>query len=502
MNSETETTVANRDHRKEVTDLIVKMLEDGVAPWQKPWESPGVPMNPTTGREYRGGNAIHLMATGLVHGYDDPRWMTYKQAAENGWQVRKGEKGTHIEFWEAKAAAAEASPGPNSAANGEQREKTEGRRLIHRVYTVFNAKQIEGIHAYERPSRTEFEVVQSGERVLANSGAAIAHDQRDSAFYDRRSDSIHLPPKDAFSDAPGYYGTALHELAHWTGHSSRLNRNTLNDSYRFGDLNYAKEELRAELASVFIAAQLGITHDPANHAAYVSSWIKALKDDKHEIFKAAHDASAAADYVIRLERGISKAEALEVSDVTTDPVRDETEELQVDREAVPATDQTANSAASVQGDPRENSRFVSRFENGTGTVALHDKRIGADQHMPVASEAGRDGVDGTTENRRSESRGSLAASFAAAKVIAATSLGDSAKTFVAQTQSGTYRGEIIGETHLHVIQRLSAQSAIAHMKQLLERTPEVGTTATISYSNEKASIRQWHEHARSHGLTR
>src|SRR5579885_1179217 len=98
---------AKRDHRQEVTDSIVKMLEDGVAPWQKPWESAGMPFNPTTDKAYRGGNAIHLMATGLARGYEDPRWMTYKQAAENGWQVRKGEKGTHIEFWEVKAKAQE-----------------------------------------------------------------------------------------------------------------------------------------------------------------------------------------------------------------------------------------------------------------------------------------------------------------------------------------------------------------------------------------------------------
>jgi len=94
---------ARRDHRQEVTDSIIKMLEDGVAPWQKPWESAGMPFNPTTDKAYRGGNAVHLMATGLSRGYEDPRWMTYKQAAENGWQVRKGEKGTHIEFWELKA---------------------------------------------------------------------------------------------------------------------------------------------------------------------------------------------------------------------------------------------------------------------------------------------------------------------------------------------------------------------------------------------------------------
>ncbi len=152
MTSTAEATVAKRDHRQEVTDLIVKMLEEGVAPWQKPWQSSGVPMNPTTGREYRGGNAVHLMAMGLARGYDDPRWMTYKQATENGWQVRKGEKGTHIEFWEAKTTSSEKSSGVDSTGDREHHEETGRRRLIHRVYTVFNAKQIEGIPAYERRS--------------------------------------------------------------------------------------------------------------------------------------------------------------------------------------------------------------------------------------------------------------------------------------------------------------------------------------------------------------
>ena len=168
--------------------------------------------------------------------------------------------------------------------------------------------------------------------------------ERDTAFYNRKTDSIHLPLKDAFKSEQGYYGTALHELAHWTGHPSRLNRPTLTDSYRFGDLNYAKEELRAELASVFIAAEVGIPHNPANHAAYVGSWIKVLKDDKNEIFRAAHDASTASDFVLNLEREISKAEALEASDLAQpDRIRDEIETLENDRDTAPSNDVAARS---------------------------------------------------------------------------------------------------------------------------------------------------------------
>ena len=307
---------ARRDFRQEVTDRIIEMLETGVAPWQKPWNSTDasldMPMNPTTGKAYRGGNAIHLMATGLQHGYGDPRWMTYRQAAGLAWQVRKGEKGTQIEFWEVKAERdTRSEPVRDRDSDGQQSpeepDDRRGNRLIHRVYTVFNAKQIEGIPEWTAKQWTAFEVVESAEQILQNSGATIRHDQADSAFYNRFADSIHLPPMHAFNDAAGYYGTALHELAHWSGHPTRLNRATLTDSYRFGDISYAKEELRAELASVFLAAERGIPHDPEQHAAYVSSWISVLKQDKNEIFRAAHDASRAADFLLAFERDRSIA---------------------------------------------------------------------------------------------------------------------------------------------------------------------------------------------------
>jgi antirestriction protein ArdC len=211
---------AKRDFRREVTDRIINMLETGVAPWQKPWNpaetSSGMPMNPTTGKSYRGGNAIHLLATALLRGYVDPRWMTYRQAAGLGWQVRRGEKGTQIEFWDVKNGPKPGSEPIPAASDGEQAEHREN-RLIHRVYTVFNAKQIEDIPEWMPTQRRVFEVVEAGERILKNSGAIILHDQADRAFYNRAADNIHLPPIHAFQDAAGYYGTALHELAHNAG---------------------------------------------------------------------------------------------------------------------------------------------------------------------------------------------------------------------------------------------------------------------------------------------
>src|SRR5579872_42203 len=202
-----------RDFRQEVTDQIIQMLDSGTAPWQKPWKAGSLemPFNPTTQNAYRGGNAIHLMSAGLQGGSDDPRWLTYKQAAENGWQVRKGEKGTQVEYWEYPARQEDAKEKTDSPADNPEGKE---RRPIHRVYSVFNGKQINGMPPYERKEHPEWEVVQSGEQILQNSGAKILHDRNDDAFYNRLHDVVHLPPKTAFPKSADYYGTALHELGH------------------------------------------------------------------------------------------------------------------------------------------------------------------------------------------------------------------------------------------------------------------------------------------------
>jgi antirestriction protein ArdC len=451
-----------RDHRQEVTDSIISLLEEGVAPWQKPWEGIGIPMNPTTDKAYRGGNAVQLMATALQRGYDDPRWMTYKQASENEWQVKKGERGTRIEFWEVKSASDEkVEPSHPPTETG---EKTE-RRFIHKIYTVFNAQQIDGIPPPLPKARTPFEAIEAGERILASSGANIRHDQSDRCFYNRSTDSIHLTPKETFKHGPAYYGTALHELSHWTGHPSRLNRSTLNESYRFGDPAYAREELRAELASLFVAAETGIPHDPASHAAYVGSWVDALRKDKNEIFRAAHDASAAADFVLSLDR-----------------------------------ERANNAEQKTQSQPeRENSRFAARLEPGSGTVAVHDKRFGNDHHTPVDQTA-EFSADG--RRYRNSDRGELKESFQEARALAIKELGQEARTFVAQTQSGIYCGKIIGETDHHLVQRLSGQTAIAHLKELVGDTAEMNSNVAISYQANKARLREIPERSRTAELAR
>ena len=298
---------SKRDLRQEVTDQIIRAMEQGTAPWQKPWQA-GVlelPFNPVSGKSYRGGNVVQLMVVASSKGYDDPRWLTYHQTQENGWQVRRGEKGAQVEFWQ--------FPNSVSKPDGDgkhQTVKSERDSFIYRAYTVFNAKQIDGIPAHTPKVRQEWEVLQSAEAILRNSGALISHDQSNQALYNRRTDSIHLPPKAAFKTAGDYFGTALHELSHWAGAPNRLNRETLNESYRFGDLNYAREELRAELASVFLMAERGIPHNPERHAAYLNSWLESLRSDKHEIFRAARDAHKAADLLLQLELHQSLDKAL------------------------------------------------------------------------------------------------------------------------------------------------------------------------------------------------
>jgi antirestriction protein ArdC len=401
------------------------------------------------------------MAVGTRRGFDDPRWLTYKQAAANGWQVRAGEKGTQIEFWQFGEEAKQSTSTQGEAERDSNNSDYRG--PLRRVFTVFNAKQIDGISPYVPKERAEWEVIETGESILKNSAAKIVHDQDDRAFYSRSADRIHLPPDAAFKNAGDYYGTALHELAHWSGHPDRLNRQTLNESYRFGDPNYAKEELRAELTSVFLAAERGIPHNPEQHAAYVHSWIKALSEDKNEIFRAAKDAHRAADYLLDLERG---------------------KQLRT-----------------------ETSEHVASFERAAGAVALTEKETATEHREPVASRGvakieAEKMLDGEVDGRRPPSEQALKESFAAAEVAARELMGGKAKTYPADTDSGKYRGEVLGETEHHVIQKVSGKSAVAHEKHLLPSAAGVAQNVLISYSNQVAQLKPNQERQSSHAMAR
>lgn len=287
---------AREDYREALTAKLIAELEAGTAPWQKPWaDRHALPYNATTDKPYRGVNSLYLSITEMQRGYDDPRWATYRQAQEAGWQVRKGEKGTGIEYWK-HTETVEVLDDSGRPATREVR--LERPRVFYA--TVFNAKQMDGVPSLESTRKSyEWDPNERAEAILKASGAKLLHDQSTQAFYVPVRDTIHLPRKDQFPNESAYYGTALHELGHWTGHASRLDRDL---SGKFGSESYAKEELRAELSSYFTSDQLGVAHDTNRHAAYVESWIKALKNDKNEIFRAARDAEKITDFILDSQR--------------------------------------------------------------------------------------------------------------------------------------------------------------------------------------------------------
>ena len=296
---------ADKKNRKpfheEFAEKIIEDLKCGVAPWQKPWQ-PGevlAPMNPVSGTVYSGINRVMLSR----YGFDDPRWMTLRQANTLDCRVKKGEKSQCIVYWQfSKEEPAKDDDGkPVLDDEGSQvMEKVELTRPIVRFSSVFHVSQLAG----EIPPLDKSVLVppwdpnEKAEAILQNSGAVIKHNQRNRAFYSLGTDEICLPPKDHFMGQDTYYATALHELGHWTGHASRLAR----EFGPFGSEVYAREELRAEIASWMLGQDLGIGHDPSQHLAYVGSWIKALEKDPFEIVRACRDAERIKHYVIAMEQ--------------------------------------------------------------------------------------------------------------------------------------------------------------------------------------------------------
>ena len=345
---------APRDLRQEITDRMVAALGEGRIPWDRPWENleHGLPRNVASGREYRGGNRLLLQLIQMDQAYADPRFGTVKQINELGGRVKKGEKGHPIEvwkeqpFWERRDVTVTAAYGHRVKVFGEERgavlagaysDKEPSLRLnpddllvvhhpsgkpeqrmpwkdahrldvmVGRVFTVFNVEQTEGM-TIEPLAKAEqrFDVVERGEAIKAAMGrdGLKFSEHPKFAFYSPKRDEVSVPPRGQFQDEKGYYGTLLHEIGHATGAEKRLNREGITGNHRFGSEGYAKEELRAEIFSVFMAAQTGIPHDETRHKAYIQSWAEALTQDKNEIFRAAAEAGKAVDYVLDKERGI------------------------------------------------------------------------------------------------------------------------------------------------------------------------------------------------------
>ena len=291
---------AKKPFHEVVAEKLIEQLKQGTAPWQMPWKAGDgggmMPFNPTTGKRYKGINAIHL----LSQGRDDQRWLTFNQAKAAGAQVRKGEKSTSIQYWKFEEEQTKRDENNKPVLDGKGypvkvRVRLERPKMF--MANVFNAEQIDGLPLYQKPAQT-WNALERAETILQASGADIRHGG-DRAYYRPSTDNIQLPDKAQFPSADNYYATALHELGHWTGHGSRLDRDL---SHPFGSEGYAKEELRAEIASMILGDELGIGHDPGQHASYVQSWIKALQNDPLEIFRAASDAEKIQTFVLGLEQ--------------------------------------------------------------------------------------------------------------------------------------------------------------------------------------------------------
>jgi antirestriction protein ArdC len=281
---------------QQVTDSIIKQLEQGATPWVKQWNgSSSANHNAVSGNGYNGINTLILAMSAAANGFKSNQWATYKQWLELGGQVRKGTKGTTIIFY---------SPVSGSKVNADGEEKSY--HYVLKSYSVFNADQIDGYTPAAAPVKT-FNSIAALEALATDSGAIIKHGG-DRAFYSPSEDFIQMPHKTDFTNEAAYYATLLHELAHWSGNATRLNRDL---SGRFGNEAYAAEELIAELSAAFLCAEYQIDGD-LRHAGYIASWLRILKNDNKAVFKAAALAQKSADYIKALATSTAPAVAEEL----------------------------------------------------------------------------------------------------------------------------------------------------------------------------------------------
>jgi antirestriction protein ArdC len=287
-----------------VTNEIIADLEQGVRPWKQPWSGNYGPVSRPlrhNGEPYNGANVLLLWMRAFRQGYHNPTWMTFKQAEEYGAHVRKGEKSAYVVY-------------ANKVTKIETNEKT-GEDIAKQIpflrgYSVFNVEQIEGLPK-EFIVKPEGQILNPVERIekletfFKHTGADIRHGGGE-AYWQPKADYIQMPPIEAFIDAENYYATLAHEATHWTADKGRLDRHF--GQVTRGDEAYAKEELVAEIGSAFLCADLGITPEVReDHAAYISFWLKALKDDKKLIFMAAAHASRAAEFLKGLQPVVEPA---------------------------------------------------------------------------------------------------------------------------------------------------------------------------------------------------
>ena len=285
-----------------ITEQVTKELEKGVIPWRKPWGAADQkPANAVTLRPYRGINPFLLAA----QGFKSPYWLTYKQATALGGHVKRGEVSTMIVFWKFETIEQEAE------------WLQEKRRVILRYYRVFNVEQCELPEKFlaklPKPVESTVQPIEAADAIVAGYAKKPAIiDGASAAYYLPREDRVHVPAIAQFGKPEEYYSTLFHELGHSTGHKDRLARKGVMDAIRFGSEDYSKEELVAEMTAAFLCGEAGIApRTIENSAAYIGSWLKALKNDRMMLVLAAAQAQKAADYILaRKPETATETEAL------------------------------------------------------------------------------------------------------------------------------------------------------------------------------------------------
>lgn len=262
---------------QEVTDKIIRALEEGVLPWKQPW----VNLMPQSvcGRPYRG---INLLLLGLKH-FADPRWITFRKALELGGHVRKGERAATVTFWK--------------FLDIENDNPELARRVpLLKAYNIFNVEQVDGLDLPRLTFEDHHEPIERAEQIIRDLPWELEICEGKAAYWSPSNpDSVTMPPKSSFDSVESYYSVLLHEISHASGHASRLDRDM---SGIFGDPIYGFEELVAQICSAFLCCHAGITNTTPNDAAYISGWLKTLKNDPKAIVRAAGQAQRAADYLI------------------------------------------------------------------------------------------------------------------------------------------------------------------------------------------------------------
>lgn len=280
--------------RREIVNEIIENMKKGYIFSEERWNKEALrPQNPTSNTKYQGVNRLRLAYQSVKKGYKDPRWLTYVQAVEKGWKIKKNEKGTLCEKWiwtELKEIEDE---------NGKiEKVEVDRKKPIVKYFVVFNGEQVEGIPEFEKKELSNHELLDVANKLIKSSECPIREIAQEKSYYSPSNDEIVLPLRGYFKSEESFLATLLHEMAHSTGHETRLNRNILN---LFGTSDYAKEELRAELASIFLESDLNLDLKNANkvdHVNYLKSWISVLEDNPDELFKACNDSSKISERIV------------------------------------------------------------------------------------------------------------------------------------------------------------------------------------------------------------